>query len=1062
MPVNLKTLRANVQTFEWVSVFRDSLKWGRPTDNVRTEMVDGIHYTLTPIADTGGMHIYQVSSATGELPAQHIRRMIENRLRRQQVEHILIFEDAERQTAVLQWIKRGLSGSHNREFRYQRGDPGDLVIQKLSGIAFEITDFDAQGRIEITKVKDRVAKNLDVESVTKRFYEEFTRQRKTFQEFLSGIPIERDQRWYVSVMLNRLMFISFIQAKEFLNNNPDYLRERLAWSKANLGPNQYYRGFLRVLFFDGFALEEQQRSAEAKRRIGTVPYLNGGLFLPHPIEDQYGSAIDIPDAAFEKLLNFFSEWRWHLSERPGESQKEIDPDVLGYIFEKYINQKQMGAYYTRDDITGYICRNTIIPALFDKANLSLNALNVPTTIRNFIYLAMLQEERLPTETEREQHARRERVAHLVSDAQSGRIATINDAITANLDVEALIATLIPQLDAPKLYQLYTALAGDPASGKLPLSVLDPTCGSGAFLFAALRLLKSIYEAVLDRMDELSEQGKTERMPIREVREAAEQHSNRDYFITKSIIVRNLYGVDLMAEATEICKLRLFLRMVADLDSPKQIEPLPDIDFNIRAGNALVGYARPEEIGLAYSGGLGTMMNARQQKLLEEIKGVQRELRSYRDAQLQFNPSATEGRSASQQIRARLDVINTGLDNDLIKIGQLRKEVDGSTNTQPFHWFTAFYEILDSGGFDVIVGNPPYVEYSKVKGDYKINGEDRYKIYGYKTEGCGNLYAYMMEKVLQLQSVGGYVGMIIPVASVCTDGYLSLQKLLRQTGNLTISNYNDRPGKLFDGLEHIRLSIILHRQVSDPQKRVFTTRYNRWQTAERPELFEKLTYGDASAFVVDGSIPKVHHPLEPAILKRLASQTQTLSLYEVPEGKSPIYYTRKLSSFVQILDFVPTIYDATGKLREPSELKEIRFPTDATRDIFLAILNSNLFYWMLTLYSDCRNLNKREIYAVRFDVEKVQPSVLKSLSTLTQRLMKDFQANSSVVDMNYKTMGKLSIQCIYPKLSKPIIDEIDRVLAQHYGFTDAELDFIINYDIKYRMGREVEEAGGGEE
>jgi len=166
-------------------------------------------------------------------------------------------------------------------------------------------------------------------------------------------------------------------------------------------------------------------------------------------------------------------------------------------------------------------------------------------------------------------------------------------------------------------------------------------------------------------------------------------------------------------------------------------------------------------------------------------------------------------------------------------------------------------------------------------------------------------------------------------------------------------------------------------------------------------------------------------------------------------------------FVQVLDFIPAIYDATGTLREPSELKEIKFSNAVIRDVFLAILNSNLFYWMLTLYSDCRNLNKREIYMARFDVEKAQQSVLNALSRLARQLMKDVQANSRLVDMNYKTMGKLSIQCIYPKFSKPIIDDIDRTLATHYGFTDEELDFIINYDIKYRMGRDAGDGGDEE-
>jgi hypothetical protein len=70
-------------------------------------------------------------------------------------------------------------------------------------------------------------------------------------------------------------------------------------------------------------------------------------------------------------------------------------------------------------------------------------------------------------------------------------------------------------------------------------------------------------------------------------------------------------------------------------------------------------------------------------------------------------------------------------------------------------------------------------------------------------------------------------------------------------------------------------------------------------------------------------------------------------------------------------------------------------------------------------------------------------------------MEDFKANSRFLTSNYGKFGVLTIQSFQPRLSKPLIDEIDRVLAQHYGFTDEELDFIINYDIKYRMGRDAE-------
>lgn len=76
----------------------------------------------------------------------------------------------------------------------------------------------------------------------------------------------------------------------------------------------------------------------------------------------------IKDQAFEKVFNFFDQWNWHLDARIEATGKDINPDVLGYIFEKYINDRAaMGAYYTKEDITDYISKNTIIPSIFDKA-----------------------------------------------------------------------------------------------------------------------------------------------------------------------------------------------------------------------------------------------------------------------------------------------------------------------------------------------------------------------------------------------------------------------------------------------------------------------------------------------------------------------------------------------------------------------------------------------------------------------------------------------------------------------------------------------------------------------
>ena len=101
-------------------------------------------------------------------------------------------------------------------------------------------------------------------------------------------------------------------------------------------------------------------------------------------------------------------------------------------------------------------------------------------------------------------------------------------------------------------------------------------------------------------------------------------------------------------------------------------------------------------------------------------------------------------------------------------------------------------------------------------------------------------------------------------------------------------------------------------------------------------------------------------------------------------------------------------------------------------------------------SDCRNLNRREIEMARLNLK--DRDGLELLANISHNLMADIRANSRLQKIRYQKMGTLQIQSTYPRLSKSIINKIDHVLAEHYGFTDEELDFIINYDIKYRMGR----------
>lgn len=645
MQINLRETRHYLKESDFENLFIEELGWDHHTQTLPIT-VGETEYQLTAIAQKREMVVFECPAigTDGRIPDYATRRKIHKQVEKSVYEHFIIYTNAEKTTDVWQWVKREQGKPDAcREHRYNRDEQsGDSLIQKLQAIAFT---FDEEEQLTLFEVTERVGRAFYAERVTKKFYDRFKKEHDAFLKFLNGIPDEEMQKWYVSVMLNRLMFIYFIQKKNFLDNDPDYLHTKLTENQTD-GTNRYYKDFLCPLFFEGFAKPENERSEEMKRLLGKIPYLNGGIFQKHQLETLHGENIEIPDNAFEQIFNFFEQYDWHLDDRPLKNDNEINPDVLGYIFEKYINQKQMGAYYTKEDITEYISKNTIIPFLFDKAKKACKiAFEGDASVWNllqddpdrYIYDAVKkgiydadaekkdlpseiaigiddvskrtdwntlapEEYALPTEIWREVVARRQRYETVRAKLANGEITNINDLITYNLNIRQFAQDVIENCEGPELLRAFWKAITE-------VTILDPTCGSGAFLFAALNILEPLYEACLDRMqvflDEVGDNSESRQSrkynDFRNILADIKQHPNRRYFILKSIIINNLYGVDIMDEAIEICKLRLFLKMVAQLEDVRRIEPLPDIDFNIQAGNTLVGYATYDEVKEAVTG-----------------------------------------------------------------------------------------------------------------------------------------------------------------------------------------------------------------------------------------------------------------------------------------------------------------------------------------------------------------------------------------------------------------------------------------------------------------------------
>jgi hypothetical protein len=222
-------------------------------------------------------------SSADALPDYATRRKIENLVRKSVHEHLIIFTNADCSIQKWQWVRHEIGKpTVSREYEYARGQSGELLLQRLQTATFSL---DEEEKLTLTDVTSRVQATFDLDKVTKKFYDRFKNEHQVFLRFIEGIPDETLQRWYVSVTINRLMFVYFIQKKGFLDQNVDYLRDKLAESKQT-GDDHFYRDYLCLLFFEGFARKESERTPASRRVLGKIPYLNGGIFQRHQLEER--------------------------------------------------------------------------------------------------------------------------------------------------------------------------------------------------------------------------------------------------------------------------------------------------------------------------------------------------------------------------------------------------------------------------------------------------------------------------------------------------------------------------------------------------------------------------------------------------------------------------------------------------------------------------------------------------------------------------------------------------------------------------------------------------------
>lgn len=1067
----------------------NELGWERASLRPQTISTHGASFTLTQLAHKRGVAVFRCSpDATGKIPARAVLLKIEKEAAKLAHEHLLVFADAAQNTLTWLWVSR-MPGqpSATRTHTWHKGQSGESLRQKLSQIVWSLEEEEA---ITLTDVITGLRSAFDRDRISRSFYDKFKAQHDAFADFIKGLSSLADKTWYASLMLNRLMFVYFIQKKGFLDGSETYLGDRLAQVQAAAGKGKFhsfYRQFLRRLFHEGLGQAKGERNAELTRLIGDVPYLNGGLFSLHELEET-NPGIDVPDEAFERLFAFFDAWDWHLDDRPLSTGNEINPDVLGYIFEKYINQKQMGAYYTKEDITEYISKNTVIPHLLEQARerckvafdgessvwtllkadpdryiypamrtgvIDASGAVVPeSALPDFVQTGMqdaqarMFERRynlgeavfatatgergtLPTETWREYADRRSRCLSLRDKLAKGEVKSADDLITLNLDIRQFMQDLIDTCTSPVLLRaVWQAIVGrvpEKANEKFRhgITILDPTCGSGAFLFAALGVLEPLYEACLDRMEGFVEDakklGKAGEPDFVKALAEVDKHPSRRYYIYKNIILHNLFGVDIMAEAVEICKLRLFLKLVSQVDAGRELEPLPDIDFNIRAGNTLVGYATEAQFDAA-----NTL--ASDQAHRDEIKASTADLA---DAFNFFRGQQTVhgGKIIAGDKRRLLDKLNSlsleldkylaadyGVDSDKPKAFAAWRE-----SHQPFHWFAEFYGVMRDGGFDVVIGNPPYVATRKVTS---------YSVQGYKTAACTDIYAWCLERVINIASKKARTGMIVPLSLSFSGDFDDLRQMLyrRYQGNW-FSHFARIPAALFAADVRVRNTIHIGR-VGGEAHNPLTSRLHRWFEVARPHLFASLSYASFTPARWKGRIPKLNtQGLIDAFEKRLGPS--------VPTVESSL--SRRATAYT--LNFKKTAYNwlsftheeapcfaASGKRVPQTQFGEIYFQSAEARELAFLLLNSKIQFGFWVAIGDDFHVTKWMFADLPTALTQLQAADRKQLLGIVSELKAAVEAAVQYKLNAGKRVGNYNLaKC------RLITDKSDALLARAFGF-----------------------------
>ncbi|AOW80119.1 type II restriction enzyme, methylase subunits [Halodesulfurarchaeum formicicum] len=876
---------------------------------------------------------------------------------------------------------------------------------------------------------------------------------------------KRDKRLFAITLMNRLLFIKFLETRGILRDG--FLRQRVSEyesHKSSLVGN-LYESQIKPLFYKILNVPKAERDPKYQDEdawFTDVEYLNGGLFRENVDRE---SDYTVVDRILPTIISDLIEG----------SELELngggfDPRVLGSVFEKTINhieqertQKDIGAYYTPNDVTELVIRRSVDPKIKSKL------------IDSFVDAAASDEEE---------------ASFLRSNMEEKDLAEILRRIENG---EGMYGT--PEAIEESL----SALSN--------LTLLDPACGSGHFLTSGMDEIYRAQESLL-----------------RGLNRGENPDPQSRYETKRDLALHSVYGVDVDPVAVEIAKLRIWLKIVEGNSWEPEYGKLPNIDMNISDGNSLIGlpikgmvesmqiwnediekYATmrdqykyedvgdPRDIDAFYQEEIQPQLDSSfldrlnhtieteietpaewdrvvnsiesgaMYPIIESIKVRRDDRESFTEDDIVLLENAG---FAVYKKSARLDIqeIESGLKKEDIErpvkevladklrniLTQhfefaevsrqpLRTDIDEILG-RPFHWPVEFPEVAVKDGtehsihFDLVLGNPPY-------GDILSESED--VLTATYTMAESDIAAPFVERQLQLLTEEGSFGNVTTAKLLYKAQMSDMQEVWRDYLDTTrVAAFGKRPSKVFSGAE-VRVSIISGKKDKDSIGNIRTSEFIRFDNEkDRDRRFRDIPDRPIDGFTLrqDGiggegkhiAIPKIGLEHIENVLEKLKDQPSDCLIKEreVDTDTENVIWRREGGDYF--------INPMREELYNAREVKPFYFETELEANTAFLAISSSIFYIYWTVFGDMFHLNLGEVRAFPLppiDVLRRYEDEIEDISARLWEVMEDGFDPESETFQNYDRQ-------------KPIIEEADALLGEIYGLSDETIDFVQNYHSEY--------------